>query len=223
VVAARIPPLASIRPELAPIDAVIARALARVPSERYPTVGAFAIELEDVARAHELVGSHAEVAALVSELFGEELTERRRLLRSAPSLAAHAPPSLRDGVAPASLVPGVHGPSPLRRRAYAAIAVAFVALMLGLVVFAMKRGPTSPPASVAAIVASGEVPALRSSEADTNAASETPTGGPSASSSSSSSSSRGARRMPAAKTSPLAAPPGLLPKKAPPNPYPSRP
>jgi serine/threonine protein kinase len=226
VVAARIPPLASIRPELAPLDAVIARALARVPSERYPTVGAFAIELEEVARAHELVGSHAEVAALVSELFGEELTERRRLLRAAPSLPVQAPPSVRDGVDTASLLSRVHAVAPLWRRMYAAIAIAFIAMMIGVVVVAMKRAPTDRPASAATSVASSEAPAPRSSEAEPPAAGEMPgsgTSGPSATSSSSSSSSRGARRTPAAKTSPTAAPPGLLPKKAPPNPYPSRP
>ena len=62
VVAGRVPDLGSVASVLAPLDPVIRRALAVRPDERQRNVAAFAAEVEAVARAHDLVASHAEVA-----------------------------------------------------------------------------------------------------------------------------------------------------------------
>ena len=75
-------PVATERPALASLDPVLAQALAREPEARQPTLEHFAAELESVAMAHDLVGTHADVAALVKRLFVTELADRRRELEN---------------------------------------------------------------------------------------------------------------------------------------------
>ncbi|MDF2697805.1 MAG: serine/threonine protein kinase [Labilithrix sp.] len=103
------PPLSKERPELAALDAVFRRALARRPADRQANVEAMASELEVVARAHDLVGSHAEVSALVERLARPELEERRRHLRADADTIVGSlpllPASSRDEVATASVGP----------------------------------------------------------------------------------------------------------------------
>lgn len=89
VLRAVVPPLAEDRPELAPLDPLLVRALSRRPADRFPTVEAFATELEAVARRSDLVGSHAEVSACVEAAVGDELRERR--LRIAEASAGGIP------------------------------------------------------------------------------------------------------------------------------------
>ena len=72
--------VATDRPALASLDPVLARALAREPEARQPSLEHFAHELERVAGAHDLVGTHEDVAALVKRLFVTELADRRREL-----------------------------------------------------------------------------------------------------------------------------------------------
>jgi len=84
-----IPAPSAYLPHLAMLDPTILRALARHPDHRFNTVGAFSHELEMRARAANLVGSHIEVAKLVDEVYGAELTERRQ--RFAATSAASAP------------------------------------------------------------------------------------------------------------------------------------
>lgn len=74
-------PLSAHAPELAMLDGIFERALAREPSDRYASALEMATDLERVARAHDLVASHAEVAMLVERVARAELAERRRLLR----------------------------------------------------------------------------------------------------------------------------------------------
>jgi len=80
IVAAEIRPLSGERPELAPLDLVLAKALSRLPSDRHRSVEQFAIELEEVARRNDLVASHAEVSTLVQRVAKTELDERRQAL-----------------------------------------------------------------------------------------------------------------------------------------------
>lgn len=64
------------------LDQAVARALAKVPSARYPTVRAFVDALTDAMADLGIVADPAKVGALVEEQFGVVLTERRALVRS---------------------------------------------------------------------------------------------------------------------------------------------
>lgn len=105
-----VPKLSEIEPSFAPLDAWMARALARRPEDRFASVAELASELEAVARDTNLVGSHGEVTALVEACVGDALRERRRLVASARrderpgSTRTVAPPSSRDAMVTASIV-----------------------------------------------------------------------------------------------------------------------
>jgi serine/threonine-protein kinase len=64
------------------IDAVCAKALMRDLDKRFATAADFADALESAARAVDLLGSHREVAACVSEVLGADISERRADLRA---------------------------------------------------------------------------------------------------------------------------------------------
>jgi serine/threonine-protein kinase len=84
------------------LDSVIATALSKDPAERFQTTLAFGNALEATARAHGLVASHPEVAAIVASLAGATLEARRALVRKKlaeePSLL-----SFMNGEAPAAV------------------------------------------------------------------------------------------------------------------------
>lgn len=151
VVAAKVPELASVAAELAPLDGPIARALARRPDERPPSVAAFAAELEAAGRAADLVGTHAEVAECVARAVGSELAERRRRLVSASrgqSAGEHVIRAGRDEVSTALIDAR---PPRARGRAARARAGAFllVALLGAIGIFAARSRdvPGPPPAT----------------------------------------------------------------------------
>jgi eukaryotic-like serine/threonine-protein kinase len=112
-------PLAEIVPELAILDPVLRQALAKTPEERFDNALAMATALETVATDAKLVGTHAEVAAMVKDLAGEKLEERRNVIRdrlaAEPTLASMlevTPESLRVSKSPGSspsLAPAVPG------------------------------------------------------------------------------------------------------------------
>ena len=88
-----IPPVTAKQPTLPPaIDAVVARALERDPAQRYPSIGAFATELRQVA---DLLGGPLPSAALadvVRSLAGPELAERaQRVSRAVKSPERESP------------------------------------------------------------------------------------------------------------------------------------
>jgi eukaryotic-like serine/threonine-protein kinase len=83
IVDGRVPLLGTIRPELAPLQDVIAAALSRRPEDRPESVEAFATALEARARSVDGVATHAEVGALVEQAAGAVIAERRRVLESA--------------------------------------------------------------------------------------------------------------------------------------------
>jgi len=231
IVAGRVPELGSVAPELAPLDPVVRRALAVRPDERHRTVAAFAAELEAVARAHDLVASHAEVADAVTRAFGEMLAERRRRLsRPSSGPVSRPPPRGRDDIATASFggspspresaredatrpdLPGL--PRPRRGRPLvlggAVVALLVVAALLALVAVlarAPAREETAPPMQGSSPPAA--IPAAAPPSSDpARPADRAPT-------------------EPAASTTPATsasarkpAPPRVLvPRKAPPNPY----
>jgi serine/threonine-protein kinase len=79
----RIPPISEIQPELAPLDAVLERALARDPAARYRCAEVFA---QDLRRAATRIGGVAEpkqVAEVLDILGGDTLSQRRARLAAA--------------------------------------------------------------------------------------------------------------------------------------------
>ncbi len=124
VVSARVPALSSVEAVLAPLDAVVARALARSSSDRFPNVRELAAALEARARSADLVASHAEVAGFVQRALQAELDERRKQLRNAPERALASPGASRDDtvregrdeLATGSMVPLARRPARRMRR-----------------------------------------------------------------------------------------------------------
>ena len=220
VVAGRVPELGALVPELASLDRVLRRALALRPDERHPSVQAFATELESVARASDLVASHAEVAALVTTALGETLAERRRLL-SRPSNAplSRPPPRSRDDVATASIggsgmraaEPKREMPAgePLRRRRWLAVSGAIVVVAVtGIAIAAVRRTPPEQVPTPEAPSAGPSIVAAPPPPSSATTPSATATLEPPSPSTTTSASSR--------KHSPSRV---LVPRKAPPNPY----
>ena len=72
----------SVNPQAAPFDEILLRALARDPARRFPSIRAMAAELSGAAG--DQIASHVEVAALVEDVAGDTLSERRKLLADAP-------------------------------------------------------------------------------------------------------------------------------------------
>ncbi len=82
IAGADIPPLATWRVDApSALDAVIARALARAPGDRYPTAEAMRVDLEAVLRDALGATSHADVAAVLRDTFGDSLEATRRMIR----------------------------------------------------------------------------------------------------------------------------------------------
>lgn len=83
--------------ELAPLDVVLERALAKAPEKRFQTADSFSAALEDAARAMTLVGSHAEVGREVRGTVGDKLDKRVQDVRAAQAaLEATKPRSDAD-------------------------------------------------------------------------------------------------------------------------------
>jgi serine/threonine-protein kinase len=93
VLAANVAPLSSIAPSLGTsLDAVVAKALARDPRDRFESALAFSEAFEALARGANLLASAAEVAAFVRSLVGPVLDARRALIRgTAPGADENAP------------------------------------------------------------------------------------------------------------------------------------
>jgi serine/threonine-protein kinase len=75
-------PPSRVAKEAAPLDPVVACALAKAPEERFQNAAAMAAALEAAANADRLVASHAEVARTLTGLVGAAIEERRSLVRA---------------------------------------------------------------------------------------------------------------------------------------------
>ena len=64
-----------------PVDAVVSRALARDPAERYASAADFADELERVARSLGMLATTREIAAYVDGTIGAEISQQREVVR----------------------------------------------------------------------------------------------------------------------------------------------
>jgi len=91
VKAAEVPPPSVLAPGVPPaVDAVILRALAREPGDRFTSARAFGQALEAALLGASRIGSRAEVSAHVRRCVGTKLLERRALLREGTAAIASA-------------------------------------------------------------------------------------------------------------------------------------
>ncbi|MFO0669804.1 MAG: hypothetical protein U0235_09290 [Polyangiaceae bacterium] len=135
--------------ELAPIDEVLARALEKSKAARTATMAEFQTELEAASRG--LVASHREVAALVAEIMGPRLEERRAALRELLR-AAGAPPSDSS----LASLPPLSSPNTLAdvpiaapRRSRVLVAVGVIAVALGVAVAVRSVASRAPTTTTA--------------------------------------------------------------------------
>ncbi len=85
-----IPLPSEVSPELEPWDAVLAKALARDPNERYQTADEFAEAIELTATKNEGIATARAVSGIVRELVGEKVEEEQRKVKSAIALSTSA-------------------------------------------------------------------------------------------------------------------------------------
>ena len=121
VLSSRITPLSRVSAELSPLDAVVARALARELDHRTSSAEQMLRELEAAAPAVGGVATQAEVSRWVKRLAGEALGEQEQEVREAEATVAHpsepstprgpeatvpeAPPAMLDSVRPPATEP----------------------------------------------------------------------------------------------------------------------
>ncbi len=163
-----IPPLSSIRPELAPLDAVLQRALARDPEARFPDAASFIEAIEAVASRHGGLATPRQVGESVRRFGPEAPTAQVRApgsgsfprgLSQATSLPAHAVsgsfpawvPGPPTGPHAASGPTVVYAPAPPQKRRGALIAglAAAVVVLVAAVGFLAGRGEGGVPAPIA--------------------------------------------------------------------------
>jgi serine/threonine protein kinase len=83
-------PPSSVCPDCPPeLERIVLRALAQDPDARYPTAEQLVVELDELARAHELAQSPAALAATLGQLFGPELAAWRQARDAGVPLAEH--------------------------------------------------------------------------------------------------------------------------------------
>jgi serine/threonine-protein kinase len=172
---------------LAPWDAVVRKATAKDPKERYPTARAMALDVERVFG----VASSVEVADFVEHLAGNAILERSKRVAEIESQSGAFRPSEqaalvkeindsgpmladeitveadamgtaieRSGVSALSQAVSVRGAeAPRKRWPVVALGGALATLALGVVVFLATKSPASP--AVVAAAASSPPPALR--------------------------------------------------------------
>lgn len=85
-----IPKPSSIRPDLAPLDEVVLKGLARDPDERYQTAREFRIALEEVAPKVGGLGRSEHVTQLLNALIGPSLERQRQAVEAAVQAAEAA-------------------------------------------------------------------------------------------------------------------------------------
>ena len=163
------PPVSAYAPEAGTaLDAVLERALAKAPADRFATARDLGEALEAAARPAGLVAGHTEVARAVSAAVGDEIAARRTLVRE--RLAA-----LEHGAAPSGPPPAARPAEPLaraavptdapleaprlRRRAATVTLIAVVAAVAILTLSVRVARMTEPAATRPAETASAASPA----------------------------------------------------------------
>ena len=210
------------------LDAVIARAVAKEPDDRFASARDLAEALESAARPAGLVASYDEVARVVRAAVGDELEERRAIVRerlaaseggSLDPLPPSAPAIERTPSAAATTV-ALPGPRRRARRARtialgASIGASAIAALVAVVVLGRDTDP--PPAAPSASSIVEAAPAASAVETATASAE------PPAPAASSASSAHASPAAPSASIAPSARSPGApakrAPKRFPANPY----
>ena len=157
--------------ELADLDAVVKRALAKDRDARFENIGALAKELERVTRAHDLATSHSEVRESFSPSLRAVLDDRRRQVIP-HSQSSRPPPSV-----PVAVQASVAPPAPKRGAALPLVGVLMLLALGGGALLALRSAESALPARTAA-VPSSDVEPLAS---DSNSRADAPEGAPSAS------------------------------------------
>jgi serine/threonine-protein kinase len=202
VLLASAPPVSEADPALAPLDAIVAKALARDRTSRLATAEELANGLEQAAGPAGLVATHADVGRFVREQVGERLAERRRALRDSPRSVP--PPPANEAITASEVKSVRHSRTGLLVGAGVVVALAGVgALALGRSHAAPASTASLPNLAPTAPPPPSATPAPTSSDSAATAASSVP---PAAATGST-------KKRPAAK-------PGHAP---PPNPYPGNP
>jgi len=202
VLEAKAPPVSECDASFAPLDAAVARALARDCGERFATAEELAAAIETAASQHGLVATHADVGRFVRSIVGERLEERRRAAREVPV-----------GAAPAASEESTTVPRPVsqsRPRSRVWLGVAGAVVLAGAGALSFGRPHAAPAAAPPAPASTGAAIASDVSTVDA------PLVAPSASIAPSS--------APAPRARPTPRPPTRGSGHAPPpNPYPSGP
>lgn len=163
-----IPMPSEVWPDLAPFDAVLEKALARIPEQRFQSANEFIDALEAVAQANGGIATQRQVSQLVLELLADKVEAERARIKDAiaqlgqASLGETTLPIPRDGSSSSSithsgarpvsadatqtgiLVPQYAEPPQSNRNSLVLVAVAAIALLLGggVAVYLMNdRGP----------------------------------------------------------------------------------
>jgi len=124
------------------LAAIVLRAMARLPEDRYPTAQALQVDLEAFARAERLEVSTVALGAYMQALFADELAAWREAHRAGKSLGDHLAEGRDSGERPSMVrtaTDAFGGTRPSvrmrrRRRAMALAAVAGLAVAGGVVV-----------------------------------------------------------------------------------------
>lgn len=85
-----IPKPSEVWPELEPFDAILEKALARVPEQRFQSANEFIDALEEVAQANGGIGTQRQVSQIVMELLGDKIEAERERIREAISQLGQA-------------------------------------------------------------------------------------------------------------------------------------
>jgi serine/threonine-protein kinase len=118
-----------------PLDALLARALAKDPASRMASIAELATELERIAREYGLLASHDDVRAAFGSKLRADIDARRREVERALSVAP-VPPALP--------------PKPVAARALLAAAATVVGIAAIAFVATRERSRAAPPNSASA-------------------------------------------------------------------------
>jgi serine/threonine-protein kinase len=183
VLRAPAPSLAGFAPEVGErLDAVVSRAVAKSPSDRFASAAALGEALEAAARPAGLVASHAEVGRTVAAAVADEIAERRAAIQERLAAWDRDPTAAQGDRSPAAAAPST---APSRARPVARfVGMAATLGAVATVGFVLLRRPSeaSPPspsaepplASVAAGASTSASPVAASAASAGLAPSSTP-------------------------------------------------
>ncbi|MEZ4252909.1 MAG: protein kinase [Polyangiales bacterium] len=157
VLDAPIPKPSDVRPELAPLDAVTLKGLARDPDERYQTAAEFRADLERAAAAVGGMARPEHVTALMKAVLGPKLEQQRASVEvavkladegGAGALAASAPPYSSSETSTTGTAIPARTTSPV---IWQVAVVGLLLVVVGLGAYLFGRGtPEAPPMTVIA-------------------------------------------------------------------------